>query len=112
MKLEFKSDDFLSIRHASDFEREMMADAANAALERMLSQCQIVCGAYANNDWVFTYKTSAYDTHKAILVNIEAIEKPKCEHVFGDTYFEVGNGVYKKCIVCGVKLVPKWEEVK
>lgn len=117
-KLGFKTEDF-DLWYDGD--NEYVARRANDLLERQLSGFQMF---YSNIDraWDGLRANKSDDsTHQGLWVNIEPIEKPKCEHeavgVSPNFDFSPGCAVLItewKCSKCGVKLKPKreWEEVK
>lgn len=95
-----------------------VADYCNAKLQR---EGVRVWGKYIpllysmKSDWVYRSTTEAKDenTHTALLIDIQPIEKPKCvkhepelHKLFKD--FGLNNA---PCRHCGAKLVAEWREI-
>lgn len=110
----FKPEDFDD--HALSHTVEL-AERANRILYEWLEKNGVrVYGLpyQANCSTGFHEIKSKYDTHQAILINIEEIKRVPCEHEPSwDAFGIVGPLVqtYYKCSKCGVRLRAKWESV-
>ncbi len=89
-----------------------VANKANALLQERGVR---VTGTWDNGRHICTVPFGAIlgatDTHQALLVCIEEIEKKDCVHE-PESYFDSRFGVYygtPKCKHCGLLLTPKWE---
>lgn len=118
----FKPEDFYTTYAETPLTREeqcFVANLANAKLER---EGKVVYGKYKNDShWeiIFSDCVATSDTHKALIINIEKIEKCKhpAEYLFLEAFVVDGIrvprlGVYT-CEKCGAKVKPTvFEEVK
>lgn len=83
------------------------ANIANAKLER---EGKVVYGLVFPSEFLWAENNEPSDTHRALLVCIEEIEKPKCEHACEGS--NVSNNRYF-CYKCGKELKPTgWEVVE
>lgn len=89
------------------------AAKANALLEAHLAKCPSAYGRQVHGRWIMDGPRGA--THKCVLMNIEPIEKPKCEHrrfrtiVFQDS---PELPVRAKCSDCEATLTATWSEAE
>lgn len=111
----FKPEDFYTKGDLDTMITPLAAAAkANAKLEHL---GEVVYGNFGiNNHNEITHK-DRNPMHKALLLNVEQIEK--CEHPIGTIYYydEYMQGSFGKsfwqCGMCGINLIPtKFEEVK
>lgn len=112
MKPFFNADDFNFNFLA---EREVAAEKANAKLQRE----GVVVYGDPDDLWSKVLNDGgSKDTHRALLINIEEIEKKPCEHEPQAELLSIRDGkIFEtryKCSKCGVRLkaTKTWEEVK
>lgn len=91
-------------------------DAAHLANEKLRREGRVVYGKIpeTNGGWngAWTFGESKADTHTAMLINIQPIEKVECKHepinycdyLEGGTVLKSGN----KCKYCGIELIATW----
>lgn len=112
MKDIFTSDDFV---YRNGMSERTITDHANRIVkERIFDKGVRVTYREEFPQIVVNHKpVEGYDTHRAMLINIEPIEKPKCvEHEPSFTE----NGYWREpknpavCKHCGVKLKAVWQE--
>ena len=92
---------------------EDLAKIANAKLNALLSTGVRVWGLEEKKVW-YVGESDANDTHTALLINIQPIEKPECrEHELGATHFDADTKIYRyECKHCGTELekIVTWKE--
>lgn len=84
-----------------------LAQLAQSALDKYLSECPVVTGWLPENENIFIWgaKPSLKDTHRAVLFSVEKLEPKKCEHKPGFmTTYDAST-----CVNCGVKLTATWK---
>jgi hypothetical protein len=100
--------------------RQMAADEANRILTEWIEKNGVrVYGVIdpaeeRGKDFIMGTKNDKHDTHQAILINIEEIEKKPCEHEPTITsYLGTYDTIKPVCLYCGKKLRPtRWEVVE
>lgn len=113
MKLEFKPEMFDEVFGGLKcLEAKKCADIANKRLAEMLLSATVVWGSSKKMFNPTTNKT-IFDTHKALLINIEPIVKEPCKHEpfqFDPEKPQLGIGVTNnRCRFCNVALVAEWK---
>ena len=92
---------------------EVAAALANLKYEALLSTGVRVWGLEEKKVW-YVGESDANDTHTALLINIQPIEKPECrEHELGATHFDADTKIYRyECKHCGTELekIVTWKE--
>lgn len=119
MKLKFEPSDFTDQDIPCFSTPRKAADMANAKLDAWLAQAAVVYNHHTNNAWLASASGSTDEnvmkfshTHRALLINIEPIEKKECEHekvaiVTESVMFKGTKPVYK-CINCQEYVKPVW----
>lgn len=109
MKQFFTADDFDSF-DLSVGEGIGPHHAAELANEKLQREGVVVYGSKNYPLWSTRNDMPKTDTHRALLINIEEIEKKHCEH---EPARNVAGNYEPACYKCNVKLKPTgWEEVK
>lgn len=118
--IKFTPDMFHGLNHSLD--EEFAANIANDKLDEWLKSAVKVYGLQArgSNNWYFqSFANEKADTHSALLIGIEKLEKAKWEHekivIHVDGHITSGlvsSDFLTKwhCYHCGAKLKAKWEE--
>lgn len=109
----FTPDDF----NPNDFlDKQSAANIANAKLELWLKSAVKVYGASGDGEPVTWYADhygltkNITNTHSALLIGIEKLEKKVCEHL--TLQYNTNNPLNTvKCVGCGAKLKATWSEI-
>ena len=108
----FKAEDFNTYGTSGVYHQHITpTEACRMANEKLQREAKVVYGIpfQANCSTGFHEIQSKYDTHKALLVCIEPIEKKSCTH---PDVMPCNSGFYYRCTDCGKKLHPTgWKEV-
>lgn len=115
MTWKFTPIDFLNFEHTNLSLMENAAIIANAKLEAWRQKATVVFTS--EFDQVVWYKAIPTGfrrpTHRALLIDIEPIEKKPCEHRVPDYHAEYVDKelrvTHVTCKHCGVKLKATWE---
>ncbi len=105
-KFKFLPEMFVSVQDV--YVRHDAATNAQAALDKHLYSCPIVCRSAATGTFSQT-RNDGNETHTAVLFNLELIEK-LCEHRLIDFVSCSGLTTEGKCKECGAKLKATWYE--
>jgi hypothetical protein len=115
-KFRFKPEDFHGGMKYESVSPHYSAFRANELLDKAIAKCPVIYGTPAIAAWG---RLDSTDTHKAVLFNIEEIEKKPCEHEPSYTLSgitQAGNSsiltnVAAKivCSKCGITLKARWE---
>ncbi len=110
----FSAEDFENYINAvgvhNQVSAKMVADIAEGKLQR---EAKVVYGLQnaALSDMYFSLSKDDADTHRALLICVEEIERKSCEHV--EIKVNINPGInYFECTKCGARLKPTaWEVV-
>lgn len=121
MKWKFEPKDFaphgaITPQRADSFNCSLdyMCDRANAKLDGWRKEATVVLGASGDGEPITWYNENIKDsTHRALLIDIEPIEKKPCEHepmwsnkIPGWNHAPESDA---ECRHCGAKLKARWE---
>lgn len=85
--------------------------AANIANQKLQRDAKVVYGLKStklDDQFYFSESKDDADTHRALLICVEEIEKKSCTH---PDVLPVNSGWYYRCSDCGIKLQPTgWKE--
>lgn len=95
----FKAEDFITNSSAPQTPHSV----AKLANQKLQKEAEVVYGNAAG--MIFNQELLPGDTHKALLLCIEPLVKPKCEHKYVQP---VNCGEYYRCTECQEKLLATW----
>jgi len=99
----FTADDFEAM---AAWRPETLAQHCNAKLAR---EAKVVYGQVVHGEFLWNHTSEYGDTHRALLICVEEIVKPKCEHA--GHIIAVGKGIFR-CAGCNIEIKPTgWEVV-
>lgn len=109
----FKPSDFVNIAHKEIWElaNRIVQERVFDMGERVYASKHEKAGPGSFGPWNHSHHSS--DTHSALLINIQPLEKPKCEHERKSWANKIpgwhhGHDSEVVCDDCGVKLKAKW----
>ena len=109
----------MTIFKPEDFEpfymdKKQLSDHASRILTEWIEKNGVrvyghYCDETPDSDFCCNKSKNSWDTHQAILINIEEIEKKPCEHDPTVNYaFGIAETMKPICRKCGVKLKATW----
>lgn len=102
----FTADDFITNSSAPQTPHSV-AELANQKLQR---EAKVVYGQVVYGEFLWNHTSEYGDTHRALLICVEEIVKPKCEHA--GHIIAVGKGIFG-CADCKSEIKPTgWEVVE
>lgn len=102
----FKAGDFAE----QEWQPISSAQAASIANQKLQREAKVVYGQVVHGEFLWNHTSEYGDTHRALLICVEEIVKPKCEHA--GHIIAVGKGIFR-CADCKSEIKPTgWEVVE